>query len=36
VLERFGYTPEHVADRARALLGLADPPPDLPIEEIPS
>ena len=36
VLERFGYTPEHVADRARALLGLADPPPALPIEEIPS
>jgi transketolase len=36
VLERFGYTPEHVADRARALLGLADPPPSLPIEEIPS
>ena len=30
VLERFGYTPEHVADRARALLGLADPPPSLP------
>ena len=33
VLERFGYTPEHVADRARALLGLADPPPAMPIEE---
>ncbi len=32
-LERFGYTPEHVADRARALLGLADPPPAMPIEE---
>jgi transketolase len=31
-LERFGYTPEHVADRARALLGLADPPPSMPIE----
>ncbi len=31
-LERFGYTPEHVADRARALLGLADPPPPMPIE----
>ena len=29
-LERFGYTPEHVADRARALLGLADPPPPCP------
>jgi transketolase len=36
VLERFGYTPEHVADRARALLGLADPPPPMPIEEPPS
>jgi transketolase len=34
-LERFGFTPEHVADRARALLGLADPPPPMPIEEIP-
>jgi len=31
-LERFGYTPEHVADRARALLGLADPPPAMPVE----
>jgi transketolase len=30
--ERFGYTPEHVADRARALLGLADPPPPMPLE----
>jgi transketolase len=34
-LERFGYTPEHVADRARALLGLADPPPPMPLEETP-
>jgi transketolase len=34
VMERFGFTPEHVADRARALLGLADPPPPMPIEEI--
>jgi transketolase len=34
-LERFGYTPEHVAARARALLGLADPPPVMPIEEHP-
>ena len=32
-LERFGYTPEHVADRARALLGLADPPPAMPLPE---
>ena len=41
-LERFGYTPEHVADRARAVLGLADPPPAMPLpgtqplEETPS
>ncbi|MDQ1465730.1 MAG: transketolase, partial [Actinomycetota bacterium] len=34
-LERFGFTPEHVADRARALLGLADPPLAMPIEEPP-
>ena len=27
VLERFGYNPDYVAARARALLGLADPPP---------
>jgi len=25
-LERFGFTPEHVTDRARALVGLAPPP----------
>jgi transketolase len=31
-LERFGYTPEYVAARARALLGLADPPPTMPID----
>jgi transketolase len=36
VLERFGFTPEYVAGRARALLGLADPPPPMPIEDITS
>jgi transketolase len=36
VLERFGFTPEHVADRARALLGLADPPPPMPNEDVPA
>jgi transketolase len=35
VMERFGYTPEYVAARARALLGLADPPPQMPLEETP-
>jgi len=35
VLEHFGYTPAYVADRARALLGLADPPPAMPLEESP-
>jgi transketolase len=35
VLEHFGYTPAYVADRARALLGLADPPPTMPLEESP-
>jgi transketolase len=35
VLEHFGYTPTYVADRARALLGLADPPPAMPLEESP-
>jgi transketolase len=35
VLEHFGYTPEYVAARARALLGLADPPPAMPLEETP-
>jgi transketolase len=29
-LDRFGYTAEHVAARARALLGRADPPPPMP------
>jgi transketolase len=32
-LEKFGYTPEYVAERARAVLGLADPPPPMPLEE---
>jgi len=36
VLERFGFTPQHVADRARALLGLADPPPPMPTEDLTS
>ncbi|HEX4490431.1 MAG TPA: transketolase [Acidimicrobiia bacterium] len=36
VLERFGFTPEYVADRARALLGLADPPPPMPNEDVPA
>jgi transketolase len=36
VLERFGFTPEYVADRARALLGLADPPPPKPNEDVPA
>jgi transketolase len=35
LLEQFGFTPEYVADRARALLGLADPPPPMPLEETP-
>jgi transketolase len=35
VMERFGYTPGYVAARARALLGLADPPPQMPLEETP-
>ena len=34
VMERFGFTPAHVADRARALLGLADPPPPMPTDEV--
>jgi hypothetical protein len=35
-MERFGFTPEHVADRTRALLGLADPPPPMPNEDVPA
>jgi len=34
-LERFGYTPGYVSARARALLGLADPPPAMPLEGTP-
>ena len=35
VLERFGITPEHVVERARAAARLADPPPAMPLEETP-
>ncbi len=31
VLDEFGYSPDYVAARARALLGRADPPPSTPL-----
>src|SRR5205814_8376345 len=31
VLAEFGYTPEYVAARGRALLGRGDPPPSTPL-----